>query len=124
MGRELCDDIADDLSEVFTDVNDFGIVVTHTRRVGTTASISGTFTEGRQEPLKDSSQGRQIVRTGWLLVGSTDVNGSSYVLDDQGSFTVRGEVWSISNVATIAGGYQISLTTTSRKTMRHLPGNG
>lgn len=123
MGRELCDDIADDLAEIFTDVNDFGLVVTHTRRAGTTVSIAGTFTEGRQEPLKDGNTGRQVARTGSLLIGLTDVNGDTFTLDDEGEFTVRGVRWSITNVATVAGGYQITLGTTDRRTIRKLPGN-
>jgi len=123
MPRTLADEIADDVSRVFTNPEDFGLQVTHRPRSGTAVVINAVFTEGAAQPLKDDRQGRQVISTGSLLVGSTDVNGNEYSIDDEGEFVIRGARWAIVKVAGTPGGSVVTVKSIDHKTIRHMPGN-
>ena len=124
MGRELSDDIADDLGSLFTDPADFGLVVTHSPRAGTGFNINAAFNQTQiQVPLKDDRQGRNKARSAFLTMGTKDVNGATISIDEQGEFLVQGQRWAIGDVSVAAGGYVVTLVATDRQTIRHLPGN-
>lgn len=123
MGRELSDDIADDVGEIFTDTNDFGIEVTHRPRSGSTVTINGVFNESAARSLTDDRQGRQVVSMGSLLINSRDTSGNVYSIDDQGEFVIRSVRWAIGKVSPVPGGYLVTVKSTDNKTVRHLPGN-
>lgn len=100
-----------------------GESVTHRPRSGSIVSLNGVFTEGAPQPLQDDRQGRRIVSTGSLLLGSTDVNGNAYELDDQGEFVIRNGRWAITKIDNPAGGTLVTLKLIDHKTIRHMPGN-
>lgn len=124
MGRELSDDIADDIGEIFTDPADFGVLAIHRTRQDDLYEFYGTFNQtGVQTGLTDNRQGRHNESTAFLLIGTKDRNGAVVPLDDQGRFEINGQAWPIWNVTGTPGGYLVTLKSVERKTMRHLPGN-
>lgn len=125
MGRELSDDIADDIAEIFTDPNDFGRVVTHRPRSGVNFNIVGVFTQqSKPAQLTDNREGRTRHDIGSLITGLTDVDGLTVTFDDEGEFLIDGKRWAVAKVSPLPGGWMVTLSSVERKTMRHLPGNG
>ena len=107
-----------------TSIAEFGAEVTHRPRTGSPFDVSGIFTQDKMTPLTDNREGRVNSNTGTLLILNTKTDGSSFVLDEQGEFVISGDRWTIANSAGCDGGYVVTVKSTDRKTMRHLPGNG
>ena len=100
-----------------------GTTVTHRPRSGTEILISAVFAEGPAQPLTDDRHGRQVTRTGSLLVESTDINGNAYTIDDQGEFVIQGNRWAVVGVANPPGGTVVAVKFIDHKTVRHMSGN-
>lgn len=117
VSRELCDDIADDIGELFTDPNDFAQSVTHTPRQAAAITLYGVVNWLNPTNKSDDRHNRQQLQEGQVLVGLLDTSGASYTLDEEGTFTVGGIVYQIADAKTTPGGYLIRLTRNNRKTI-------
>lgn len=106
-----------------TQIAEYGATVTHRPRTGASFDVSGIFSQERMTPLADNREGRTNANTGTLLILNTKTDGSSFTLDEQGEFLIDSQRWTIANAASVDGGFVITLKSTDRKTMRHLPGN-
>jgi hypothetical protein len=104
-------------------LSEFGQTVTHRKRDGSTFEIRGVFSQAPLTALTDNREGRTNANTGNLMTGTTDVDGTTITIDDQGEFAIADDRWAITNIGPLDGGWTLILKKTDRKTIRHMPGN-
>lgn len=121
MGRKLADDIADDLSRIASNTDEFAIEMTHTSMSGSTSTVAGLWAPHDAGGIVTDRQGRTVPRTGNIVTSRETTSGVAYTPAEDGSFTIDGVPWRITRVTPTPGGYVINVERHDRKQLSSSP---
>lgn len=121
MGRTLAEDIADDLSRMAQDTDEFAIEMTYTAPSNTAVTVAGLWTPHDAGGLVANKEGRNVPRTGSVITSRQTTAGQSYTPTEDGRFTIDGLVWRVTRVTPTPGGYVMNVERNDRKQLMSSP---